>query len=489
MSLAGTFLRRNFEPLVLSLQVLVDLGVVLFACWLGYTTRESLYSPSTHLENYKEIFLLTGAVSLVCFHAFRMYSPIKSLLNVEEFAAIAKGTVVAFFVVPALIVFLRSSDFKLSSELGWIAALHHYIDMDVDTGLYSRGAVILAFVYILVFMTLNRFIAFKIIQMLHRRGIGNRNALIIGTGATAAKLQKKFVLVPTLGLNLIGLVSLEEHEVGKPIERSRVLGTVAQLEQLVRLHKVSEVFVAIPEVDEEIVMRIVEELERLGVVYRVVPRFYHFLSHKVRIESLDSIPLFSRPDRDLGILTQAIKRGLDIALSLCVLALAMPIFVLGALLIKRESKGPVFFLQTRVGKDGVPFRMIKFRTMHEHLSFDAPAPKSERDPRITNIGRVLRRYSLDELPQLLNVLRGEMSIVGPRPEMPFIVATYGPIERERLRAKPGLTGLWQISYARGEAIHENLDYDLYYIEHQSIMLDFVIMGLTGFAVFKGTGAY
>jgi lipopolysaccharide/colanic/teichoic acid biosynthesis glycosyltransferase len=133
--------------------------------------------------------------------------------------------------------------------------------------------------------------------------------------------------------------------------------------------------------------------------------------------------------------------------------------------------------------------MIKFRTMHADVSFDAPAPKSQRDPRITNIGRWLRRYSLDELPQLLNVLRGEMSIVGPRPEMPFIVATYGPIQRERLRAKPGLTGLWQISYARGEAIHENLDYDLYYIEHQSIMLDFVIMGLTGFAVFKGTGAY
>ena len=489
MTVAGTLLRRNFEPLVLSLQVLLDLAMVLLACWLGYVTREHFAASPTRLEHYREIFLLTGAVSLVCFHAFRMSSPIKSLLNVEEFAAIAKSTGIAFLIVPALIVFLRSTGDTTGKQISWIEALHRYVDMDTPVGLYARAAVFLAFGYILVLMTLNRFISFKVIQMLHRRGIGNRNALIIGTGETAGKLQKKFVLVPTLGLNLIGVVSLDERQVGSLVGRSRVLGTVKDLEQLVLQHKISEVFVAIPEVDEEPVMRIIEELERLGVIYRVVPRFYHFLSGKVRIESLDSIPLFTRPDRDLGLLTRAVKRGLDVLIALSVLAMTLPVFVISALLIKRESKGPVFFLQTRIGKDGAPFRMFKFRTMHEHLSYDAPAPKSHVDPRITNIGRWLRRYSLDELPQLINVLRGEMSVVGPRPEMPFIVDTYGPIERERLRAKPGMTGLWQISYARGEAIHENLDYDLYYIEHQSIMLDLVIMGLTGFAVFKGTGAY
>ncbi len=490
MSFAGTFLRRNLEPLILSLQVMVDLGVVLLACWLGYTTREAIYSDQpTQLAAYREIFLLSAAVSLVCFHAFRMYSPIKSLLNVEEFGAIVKSTVAAFFVVPALILFLRSSDPSNLRNEGWIAELHKFIELDPDPGRYSRLSVLLAFGYIVILMLLNRFIAFKLIQMLHRRGIGNRNALIIGTGPTARKLQKKFVLVPTLGLNLIGMVSNREEEVGTMIERSRVLGTVARLEELVRTHKISEVFIAMPEVDDEPVMRIIEEVERLGVVYRVVPRFYHFFSHKVRIESLDSIPLFSRPEREPGLLTRAVKRLIDIVLSLIMLALTLPIFVISALLIKRESKGPVFFKQTRIGKDGKPFRMVKFRTMHEHVSFDAPTPKSHEDPRVTNIGRVLRRYSLDELPQLANILRGEMSIVGPRPEMPFIVANYGPIQRERLRAKPGLTGLWQISYARGEAIHENLDYDIYYIEHQSIMLDFVIMGLTAFAVFKGTGAY
>ena len=236
-------------------------------------------------------------------------------------------------------------------------------------------------------------------------------------------------------------------------------------------------------------MGIVERLERVGVVYRVVPRFYHFMSHKVRIENLDSIPLISRPDSQANWFSAAGKRAVDVLLSLVILGIAMPFFVLSAILIKRESSGTVFFLQTRIGKDGRPFRMLKFRTMHDHMSGDAPAPRAPNDPRVTQIGHFLRRYSLDELPQVLNVLRGEMSIVGPRPEMPFIVATYGPLQRERLRAKPGLTGLWQISYARGEAIHENLDYDIYYIEHQSLLLDLVIICLTMFAVMRGTGAY
>jgi lipopolysaccharide/colanic/teichoic acid biosynthesis glycosyltransferase len=127
--------------------------------------------------------------------------------------------------------------------------------------------------------------------------------------------------------------------------------------------------------------------------------------------------------------------------------------------------------------------------MHLDQCGDAIAPRNDNDPRITRIGRSLRRYSLDELPNFINVLLGDMSVVGPRPEMKFIVDTYRPMDRERLRAKPGVTGLWQISYARQGAIHENIDYDLYYIENQSFLLDLVIVALTSFAVAKGTGAW
>ncbi len=491
MTLVGTFVRRHFEPLILSIQVLIDLAVVFLACWLGYELREWVdWESPTRLVHYREIFLLAGAVCLVSFHHFGLYNPLKSLLNIEEFKGILQATIMAFLVLWVLLVFLRPS---FREEDGWffqnLLGIHRVIQLKVDPDDYSRLALVLGFVLILVLTTLSRFVSFKFIQALHRRGIGNRNVLILGTGPTALSLQKKFLLVPTLGLNLRGFVSAREEGVGRSIDRSMVLGSFEELGRLVREQKVSEVFVALPESSEEDVMEIVADLDRLGVIYHVVPRFYHLMAHNVRIESLDSIPLISNPDRRPSFLQSAVKRGLDVVVSLLILTLGAPFFIIPAILIKRESPGPVFFLQTRVGKDGKPFRIVKFRTMHANVSSDAPTPTSRRDPRITRIGRFLRRYSLDELPQVLNVLRGEMSIVGPRPEMPFIVESYDAIERERLRAKPGLTGLWQISYARGDAIHDNIDYDIYYIENQSLLLDVVIISLTAVAVIKGSGAY
>lgn len=491
MSRLGTFGRRYFEPLLLSAQVVIDLFVVLFACWLGYQLREYVaWQRPTDLSVYQDIFLLTAAVCLVCFHAFGMYSPLKSLLNVEEFKSIGKSVVAAFLLVHVLIIFLSPTELSDHGSIYRILVpIHQLIDLDVNPDSYSRLTLVMAFGMILVATLMSRFASFKAIQTLHRRGIGNRNVLIVGTGDTARRLQKKFMLVPTLGLNLTGFVGADDGMVGQTIDRVPVVGASEELEWLIRRHKIGEVFVALPEVAEEELMAIIEKLERCGVAYHVVPRFYHLLAHNVRIENLDSIPLIARRDREQRLIGAAVKRGLDVLVSLAVITLGAPLFLIPAILIRRESPGPVFFLQTRIGKDGKPFRMIKFRTMHLHLSGDAPKPQGPEDPRITRVGRWLRRYSLDELPQVLNVLRGEMSIVGPRPEMPFIVEHYGAMERERLRAKPGLTGLWQISYARGEAIHENLDYDIYYIENQSLLLDVVIIGLTTVAVFKGTGAY
>lgn len=213
------------------------------------------------------------------------------------------------------------------------------------------------------------------------------------------------------------------------------------------------------------------------------------MRYKIRIEDLDSIPLIARVERRDPLAGRLAKRSFDLVVSTVVLLLALPLLFISIWLIRRDSAGPVFFRQIRVGLNGLPFEMLKFRTMYSTDCEDAEAPETEQDPRVTRIGRLLRRYSLDELPNFINVLRGDMSVVGPRPEMPFIVAKYSDGDRERLRAKPGVTGLWQISYARQMAIHDNLDYDLYYIENQSFLLDLVIVALTGVAVVKGTGAY
>jgi exopolysaccharide biosynthesis polyprenyl glycosylphosphotransferase len=504
MTRVGTLVRRNFEPLMLSVQVVVDLLVVIAACIAAWALVHHVglfpgtdTSRSYKLGTYEEIFSLTAAVCLLSFHWFGMYSPIKSLLNVEEFKSVAKSSVTAFLVVSTLIVFLTHTNAVPNPDekgiLGALATLgvelHSKVSLAVDLKTMSRQVLLLAPVLILVFMMVSRFVSFKVIQGLHRKGVGNRNVVVIGDGATGQSLQRKFLLVPTLGLNFVGFIGSDKSRVGTMVERSRILGTTDDLDRILGLHKISEVFVALPEAPEQEVMQLVAELDRLGVNYHVVPRFYHLMSYNVRIENLDSIPLISRPERRVSVLGAFTKRSLDVCVATTVLIFAAAFFLISAIMIKRESKGPVFFRQTRVGRDGKAFQLFKFRTMHHANCGDELAPQDEYDPRVTRVGRFLRRYSLDELPNFLNVLRGEMSVVGPRPEMPFIVETYDTMDQERLRAKPGVTGLWQISYARTQSIHENLDYDLYYIENQSLLLDLVIIALTGFAVAKGTGAY
>jgi lipopolysaccharide/colanic/teichoic acid biosynthesis glycosyltransferase len=182
------------------------------------------------------------------------------------------------------------------------------------------------------------------------------------------------------------------------------------------------------------------------------------------------------------------KRGCDVIGSAFLLVMLFPLFVLIAILIKMDSPGPVFFRHNRVGKDGNEFVLWKFRSMRTEVAAYETSPRSVVDDRLTRVGRLIRRLSLDEMPQLLNVIKGEMSLVGPRPEMPFIVARYHPTECERLFVRPGITGLWQISPARAFPIHENLQYDLHYVRNHNFFLDCAIALRTIVAVIHGVGA-
>jgi lipopolysaccharide/colanic/teichoic acid biosynthesis glycosyltransferase len=197
------------------------------------------------------------------------------------------------------------------------------------------------------------------------------------------------------------------------------------------------------------------------------------------------VPPVTRP---LSIGLPIIKRTWDLIVSFILLSLLSPLFVLIVMFVCLGSPGPAFFRQRRIGKDGVEFLIWKFRSMHVSTPKYAPSPTSNVDLRMTYVGRIIRRISLDELPQLLNVLMGDMSLVGPRPEMPFIVEQYSPSERRRLAVRPGITGLWQISPARAFPIHENLQYDLHYIQHQNLILDVSILLRTVTAIIRGVGA-
>lgn len=182
------------------------------------------------------------------------------------------------------------------------------------------------------------------------------------------------------------------------------------------------------------------------------------------------------------------KRFCDIAGSLLLLVVLLPLFLLIAILIKLDSSGPVFFRHYRIGKNGIPFMLWKFRSMRVEVPKYEVSPRSAVDVRLTRVGRLIRRMSVDEMPQLMNVLKGDMSLVGPRPEMPFIVARYHPVACGRLAVRPGITGLWQISPARAFPIHDNLQYDLHYIRNQNLLLDCAIIVRTIAAVIHGVGA-
>ena len=186
--------------------------------------------------------------------------------------------------------------------------------------------------------------------------------------------------------------------------------------------------------------------------------------------------------------SSAIKRSCDVVGSLFLLTVLSPLVILMAILIKLDSPGPVFFRHYRVGKGGKEFLLWKFRSMKVNVAKYAISPQSATDGRLTRIGRLIRRLSIDEIPQLINVLRGEMSLVGPRPEMPFIVESYRSVEYTRFAVRPGITGLWQISPARAFPIHENLQYDFYYIYNQNLALDCAIILRTISAVIHGIGA-
>jgi exopolysaccharide biosynthesis polyprenyl glycosylphosphotransferase len=255
-------------------------------------------------------------------------------------------------------------------------------------------------------------------------------------------------------------------------------------------HLVSEcgadlVVIAIPSINNEKFHYAVQEVLAANARVSFVPSHFVHSDPTVDFQDVDGVLLasFARTPRRLTY--ELSKRFLDFAGSTILLILSSPVFILLAILIKLDSKGPAMFRQERVGLNGKRFKMFKFRTMYVNAPVYAYSPKISEDARITRIGRFLRRTSLDELPQLINVLLEDMSLVGPRPEMPFIVETYTERHAERLQVIPGITGLWQLSGDRNYLIHENIEYDLYYIQHRNFFMDLAILLHTTIFAMRG----
>ncbi len=365
---------------------------------------------------------------------------------------------------------------------------------------YSRLLFLEAAVLIVLLTGLSRLIKGFIEARLRRRGIGVDRVLIVGGGEIGRAVIRTIVARPELGYQIVGLVDDNPDKGHTDIGRVKGLGGLDRLAEIVDNAAVDQVVITLPWMYHRKIMGIVSECQRKRVKARIVPDLFQMSLSQVDVDDLGGIPLIGVREAIIGRWQRALKRVMDVTIAAVGGLLALPLLGLIALAIKLDSPGPAVFRQLRLGKKGQQFWCYKFRSMRqgaedeqEHLEAyneaDGPLFKMRDDPRRTWVGRLLRRTSLDELPQLYNVLRGEMSLVGPRPPLPHEVAQYEAWQMRRLEVAPGITGLWQVSGRSDLTFDEQCLLDIYYIENWSPFLDIKILLRTVPKVFTGDGAY
>lgn len=306
-----------------------------------------------------------------------------------------------------------------------------------------------------------------------------RSTVIYGAGHSALRVFSVLARSPKLGMDPVAIV--DDDAAGATVQE---LGYTSSRFTKVRRGPVdaallrelsADVLIICKSIDAEEFRHIAIECARAGTVLSFVPHDRFNSTRSLSYWDADGVIFASVDEQGASSLYRLAKRAFDLSIATFLVLVLAPLLLVIALAIRVTSEGPALFVQDRVGKNGRLFKIFKFRTMYVSAEKQAYSPISTRDRRITKVGAFLRRTSLDELPQLLNVLKGDMSLVGPRPEMPFIVEQYKDIHRERLQVLPGITGLWQISAGRAQLIHENIQYDLYYIRNQSFFMDLAIL--------------
>ena len=467
--------QARYPDFVTLIQEFLDFATVLGANALAYGLYLFWNLGKQHEDPslYWTLNILASLGVVLVFTSVGLYAGTQGIANIEETLKLVKGVFCAAMTVIAISFFIRERQF-------------------------SRITTALAVPINLFLLVLQRLAVARIYGMLHVRGLGGRRCLIYGAGETGVSVARCLFQSRHLGWIPLGFLDDDPAKVGWSYRvtpgpdgsQLKVLGRWEDFEDVARALEVTDLLVAVPsDHSYQVLERAILGCQSQGIQYHFVPSAGpHFLP-SLEFRDLAGIPLFSPRGESHLLFYDFLKRAFDLCASALLLILLFPLLAIMALLIKIDSTGPAIFRQKRTGRGGREFVLYKLRTMDNQAPPYAPTPSSQDDPRITRLGRFLRRTSLDELPQLVNVLKGDMSLVGPRPEMPFIVAIYNERQRQRLNVKPGITGLWQISEDRAFQIHENLEYDLYYVENRSFFLDLAILIQTFFSALRGIGAW
>lgn len=469
-------MKHRVNLLFTVLLVLNDAAMVVVAFCLAYWLRRVVPVPPAinmaPFGNYTTMVIIQVIVMIVVYFFSRLYDLKRTMSRLDEFYRLFAVTSVGTLITVALTSIL----FKNST-------------LEVD---FPRVMIIYAWLLTVFLVALGRSVLVMVRNWLRRRGIWADRLLIVGTGAVGRMILQKVRQMPQLGYQAIGFVD-GELPPGQEIMGVPVLGAVEDIPDLIKAHGIQEVIIGRPELSHEELLDIIARCERGQVGIKIFPDLFQIIATELSIGDLGGLPLLSVRDVALRGWKLTLKRAVDLVGSAVLLVLLSPFLMLVALAIKLDSRGPVFYAQERMGLDAKPFWCLKFRSMHTEAEKDGPGWTVEQDPRVTRLGRFIRRFSIDELPQLINVLLGEMSLVGPRPERPVYVEQFRrsiPRYMDRHREKAGMTGWAQVNGLRGDtSIAERTKYDLWYIENWSLWLDFKIMLRTLFRIFGDRHAY
>lgn len=325
------------------------------------------------------------------------------------------------------------------------------------------------------------------------KGYGVHNAVIVGAGNRAVDVFNLTLKYKALGYKPVGFVSTEGGIAAAPLP-GPILGNVAGLDGVIKKASAQEIIIALEQNDREQLYGILSSVNGANVSVKMVPDLHDAVSGQVRVGQLYGFPLIEIMPQIMQPWEEATKRALDVLFSLVLLVLGLPFWILVALAVRFESRGPIIYKQERVGQDGKTFTLYKFRSMYQNAEkLTGPMWADKNDPRITKTGRIIRKLHLDEVPQFINVMKGNMSLIGPRPERPYFVEQLSkeiPLYRRRLKVKPGITGWAQIKHTYDQSIDDvkiKLQYDLFYIENMSLRLDFKIALSTIVHMLSGKG--
>lgn len=449
----------------------INLTLLIF---LSYRSNNSVWFL---ISNFEFIFLsLTVYVYwFILFFFIGMYQSWFATSRLDELSKLFKVTLIGIFILFFLIL---------------------YDDFVNNISSSNRFLIFIYWGILLFFTGSGRLFVRSFQRRLLINGVGRKNAVFVGFNKKAHEIHNIIRNHRALGLDIIGYIAVYPENLGKEYEGVKVLGTIDNFTEVVKKHNVKEAIMCLDKRMEEVVIDLLNKSMETGVNLKIVPDLYEIISGQARTAQIYGFPLINIMPQLMPEWEMKMKRVIDYTFAILILVLTLPITIITAVAIKLESKGPVFYKQLRAGLNGEPFYVYKFRSMVQDAEKQTgPVWSTKDDPRITKVGKFIRKVRIDEIPQVINILRGEMSLVGPRPERPYFVEQLSkeiPLYKRRLTVRPGLTGWAQVKHKYDESIDDvkmKLKYDLFYIENMSLRMDLKIIFRTIFVVMFGKGHF